>query len=91
MTVDSLNLYKLIVLYMLDKANFKLTYAQISGFILEREYTNFFTLQQVISDLEESELILSDTLISRTLFTITDEGRKTLTFFKKPYRRRHYC
>ena len=50
MTVDSLNLYKLIVLYMLDKANFKLTYAQISGFILEREYTNFFTLQQVISD-----------------------------------------
>lgn len=82
MTLDPSILYKLIVLYILDKANFKLTYAQLSSFILEREYTNFFTLQQVISDLEESELIQSDTLTNRTLFTITDEGRKTLTFFK---------
>ena len=36
--------------YMLNKVNFKLTYSQISGFILEKEYTNFLTLQQVISD-----------------------------------------
>ena len=48
MTTDPLTLYKLIVLYMLDKVKFKLTYSQISGFILEKEYTNFLTLQQVI-------------------------------------------
>ena len=38
MTQDPLTLYKLIVLYMLNKVKFKLTYAQISEFILEKEY-----------------------------------------------------
>ena len=60
MTTDPLTLYKLIVLYMLDKVKFKLTYSQISGFILEKEYTNFLTLQQVISDLQDAELIKTD-------------------------------
>lgn len=45
MTQDPLTLYKLIVLYMLNKVKFKLTYAQISEFILEKEYTNFLTLR----------------------------------------------
>ena len=82
MTQDPLTLYKLIVLYMLDKVNFKLTYSQISGFILEKEYTNFITLQQVISDLQDAEFIKSDTLMNRTFFTITDEGQKTLSYFR---------
>ncbi len=33
---DTLTLYKLIVLYMLDRVNFPLTNAQVSDFILER-------------------------------------------------------
>ena len=56
---------------MLDKVKFKLTYSQISGFILEKEYTNFMTLQQVFSDLQDAELIRADTLMNRTYFSIT--------------------
>ena len=81
MTQDPLTLYKLIVLYMLNKVKFKLTYAQISGFILEKEYTNFLTLQEVISDLQDTELIKADTTMNRTYFSITDEGRNTLSYF----------
>lgn len=81
MTQDPSTLYKLIVLYMLNKVKFKLTYAQISEFILAEEYTNFLTLQQVISDLQDTELIKSDTLMNRTYFSITDEGRNTLSYF----------
>ena len=66
---------------MLNKVKFKLTYSQISEFILEKEYTNFMTLQQVISDLQDTELIKTDTLNNRTYFTITDEGRNTLSYF----------
>lgn len=66
---------------MLDKVQFKLTYSQISGFILEKEYTNFITLQQVISDLQDSELIKADTLMNRTYFSITPEGQNTLAYF----------
>ena len=46
MLQDPLTLYKLIVLYMLNRVTFPLTAAQISDFILGREYTNFITLQQ---------------------------------------------
>ncbi len=81
MTQDPLTLYKLIVLYMLDKVNFKLTYSQISSFILEKEYTNFLTLQQVISDLQDAELIKTDALMNRTFFSITSEGQNTLKYF----------
>ena len=81
MAQDPLTLYKLIVLYMLDKVNFKLSYSQISSFILEKEYTNFMTLQQVIADLQDTELIKTDASLNRTLFSITEEGRNTLSYF----------
>ena len=41
--------YKLIVLYMLQNTEKTLTNSQISEFILDREYTNYFHLQQAIS------------------------------------------
>ncbi len=82
MTQDPLTLYKLIVLYMLDRVNFKLSYSQISSFILEKEYTNFMTLQQVIADLQDTELISTDASLNRTLFSITEEGRNTLSYFR---------
>ena len=82
MTQDPLTLYKLIILYMLDRTQFKLTYSQISSFILEKEYTNFMTLQQVISDLRDAELIKTDTSLNRTFFFITEDGRNTLSYFK---------
>ena len=40
MQSDTLTLYKLIILFILDKVDFPLTNAQLSDFILEKEYTN---------------------------------------------------
>ena len=37
---EPLTLYKLIILYMLEKVDFPLTNAQISGFVLDKGYTN---------------------------------------------------
>lgn len=81
MLQDPLTLYKLIVLYMLDKVSFPLTTAQISDFILGNEYTNFLTLQQVINELAEAGLISSRTNRNRTHISITGEGLETLNFF----------
>ena len=82
MLQSPLTLYKLIVLYMLNKVSFPLTNAQISEFILEKEYTNFLTLQQVISELTEANMIDAHTAMNRTLLTITQEGRDTLQYFE---------
>lgn len=82
MTQDPLTLYKLIVLYMLGKAAFPLTKAQVGNFILEKEYTNYLTLQQVIAELINADLIVAKSSRNRTLLAITDEGRETLSFFE---------
>lgn len=82
MLQDPLTLYKLIVLYMLNRVSFPITPAQISEFILEKEYTNYLTLQQVIGELTDANMITAQTTNNRTLLTITEEGRETLTFFE---------
>lgn len=82
MNQETLTLYKLIVLYLLDKVTFPLTKAQISDFILEKEYTNFLTLQQVFSELTDSGLAVARSIGNRTHLQITDEGRDTLRYFE---------
>ena len=82
MLQDSLTINKLIVLYMLDRVNFPMTAAQVSDFILEKDYMNFLTFQQVISELKEAEMISPKTIRNRTQLSITEEGRSTLYFFE---------
>lgn len=79
---EPLTLYKLIVLYMLTKVNFPLTSGQISSFILEQGYTTYFTLQQALSELSDSDLVHTESLRNTTQYSITEEGAKTLEFFK---------
>lgn len=82
MLQDPLTLYKLIVLYMLNRVTFPMTTAQVSDFILEKDYTGFLTLQQVINELTDAALISSETILNRTHLSITAEGRETLNFFE---------
>lgn len=81
MMQDPLTLYKLIVLYMLDRVNFPLTKTQVIDFMQEKEYTTFFTLQQVMSELEDAGLITAQTIRNRTHLSLTKEGGDTLQFF----------
>lgn len=81
MQSEALTLYKLIILYILEKVDFPLSNAQVSNFILEKEYTNYFTIQQAISELIESDLILCETIRNTTLYKVADSGRETLEYF----------
>lgn len=81
MLQDPLTLYKLILLYMLNRVTFPMTIAQASDFILEKEYTNFLTLQQVVSELTDAGLISTQSIRNRTHLSITEEGKETLNFF----------
>ncbi len=73
---------KIIILYMLDQVDFPLSNSQISDFILNGEYTNYFTLQQCIAELLDSEFIRAENQQARTFYHLTDEGRESLEFFK---------
>lgn len=67
---------------MLDKVAFPLTQSQISEFVLDKGYTNYLTLQQVISELIETNLVTAHTTLNRTQLTITKEGKDSLGFFE---------
>lgn len=79
---ESFTLYKLIVLYMLDKLDFPLTNGQISEFILDKGYTNYFTLQQALSEMVEARFIREETTHNRTFYHLTEEGAETIQFFR---------
>ena len=79
---EALKLYKLIILYMLNKVDFPLTNSQISEFILNEGYTNYFTLQRAISELTESGFIHDEASHSPTYYHLTEEGAQTVSFFK---------
>lgn len=79
---ESFTLYKLIVLYMLNKLDFPLTNGQISEFILDKGYTTYFTLQQAISEMVEAGFIREESTHNRTLYHLTEEGTNTIHYFK---------
>ena len=87
MGTESIVLYKLIVLYMLDRVNFTLTNSQISDFVLEKGYTNYFTLQEAINGLIESEFVYVSSIRGASHYKITYKGEEALSMFENriPY------
>lgn len=81
MALESSTLYKLIILYMLNKVNFPLTNSQLSEFFLGKNYTTYFVLQQVITELVDANLISVETIRNTSYYHITSEGSQTLGFF----------
>jgi predicted transcriptional regulator len=81
MQSDTFMLYKLIILYILSRVNFPLTNAQLTAFILEKEYTNYFNIQRAISELIDEAFITIKTIRNSSLYRITESGTETLEFF----------
>ena len=65
---EAFKLYKLIILYMLDKVDFPLTNSQISEFILNEGYTTYFKLQQARKQFITLKMIFH--LQSRKILTV---------------------
>lgn len=81
MNTEATTLYKLMVLYMLSKVNFPLSNSQISEFMLDKQYTNYFTLQEVLSSLADDGFVNVLTYRNSTQYRLTPEGTDTISFF----------
>lgn len=81
MSEESLTLYKLMVLYMLDNLDFPLTTSQLSEFFVRREYTSYFHLQQAVNELVDSSFIRGETIRNSTQYHLTQNGREALQMF----------
>ena len=76
-------LYKLIILYMLDRVNeYMLTNDQIANFIVERKYTDYITVYDTLDELLAKEFISVDTIRNIPHYKITNTGEEALLFFE---------
>lgn len=79
--MESITLYKLMILYMLRKVNFPLTNSQITGFFLEKDYTDYFHVQRAVNDLTDAKLVSVEKVRNASLLTATVAGEETLEYF----------
>ncbi|NLJ87395.1 MAG: DUF4364 family protein [Epulopiscium sp.] len=72
---------KLILLYLLNKIHIPLSHAQITHFIMEKGYIDYFSLQQYLTELSDSKLVSKEQDDNTTRYTIADNGINTLEYF----------
>ena len=78
---EELAYHKLLILYILDKINMDLTNSQITQVVLETEMMNYFSLQQLLSQLMESKFLIIYKDSDREYYSLTQKGIETLEYF----------
>jgi predicted transcriptional regulator len=76
-------IYKITVLDLLDKSSISLSNSQITEFFTEGNYTSYFTVQKVLHNLVDNDLIVSESDHNTTIYSITDAGIETYRLFKE--------
>lgn len=74
-------LYKLIILYLLNRLEGSLTNGQICAFVAEEQYTDYFTVQETLADMVEAQLLETETVRNSTYYHLTEIGKETLSYF----------
>ena len=74
---------KLLLLYLIDKMDLPLSRSQITDYILEAEFMDYYTLQQALADMAEQGYLEVQQNNNTTRYTATEEGLQTLEYFEK--------
>ena len=81
--MEGLMLYKLIILYMLDRIDeYTLTNSQITSFILDKGYTNLFNIHEALSEMIDEGFISVSTIRNTQHYKITNLGEEALLYFE---------
>jgi len=72
---------KIILLYIIDSFKIPLTDSQLTSFVLEKEYMNYFVYKQHLSELIDSKMIEYTNSEKINYYLITQKGRETITLF----------
>ena len=79
--MDAVAIYKLIILFLLDRAGGELAMPRISSFLIENGYVNFESLLQTYAEIESNGFVEERKTGGTTFLSITQEGEETLGFF----------
>lgn len=82
MEQEQLTLYKLMILYLIEKVDFPLSNSQISEFILDKGYTNYFAVQRAFHELEEENMLRVKQIRNMSHYALSDEGSEAIEMFE---------
>ncbi len=83
MNSDMTTTCKLMVLYLLKKVSFPMTNSQLAEFFTEKEYTEFFHFQTIITELCDANLVQAIKTRKAEQYEMTREGEDALYYFGK--------
>ncbi len=81
MITDPMTLYKLMVLYLLKHVSYPLTEDRLSEFFISGNYTDYFRLKEILSQLTESGMVRQNRAAAATHYSITPEGEEAFGYF----------
>ena len=73
---------KLKLLYILNYINIPLTNIEITNYILENNYMDYFSLQQLLGNLCDSKFIKLNAKNGNEYYNIAEAGKEALTMFE---------
>lgn len=73
---------KLLLLYLIKSSPAALTNSEITEFVLEKNYMNFFVVQQYLSELIKSQFIEIINKDSKEIYIILEKGEIALSYFE---------
>ncbi|KXG73645.1 DUF4364 family protein [Thermotalea metallivorans] len=74
--------HKLILLYIMDEFGIPLTNTQITQFVMEKDYMNYFSLQQFLGELVSAGMLEYSAGEQNYFYLLTEKGKNTLQYFK---------
>lgn len=74
--------HKLVLLYIFDTFSMALTNTQITQFVMEKEYMDYFTFQQFLSELVSTGMLEYSEGNKNFFYVLTEKGHRTLQYFK---------
>lgn len=80
---EAITIYKLIILYTLNRVDSPLPGGLICDYITDHGYTNYFNVQNAFAELLDAELVICSKTYNLSYYSITDTGRETLSLFEK--------
>ena len=73
--------HKLIILHLLQKMGISLSTSEICQFLLEKNYMDYFSIQQYLSELEAAGWLEKTREQNNTRYTVTDDGEEVVNSF----------
>lgn len=73
--------HKLIILHLLQKMGIALSTSEICQFLLAKNYMDYFSIQQYLSELVTAGWLEKTTEQNNTRYTLTDDGEEVVNYF----------